>query len=187
MRAQEAISGQIRAEQDGLRNKLAAYADDARNYRLTEDEKLQASREAIEQTYAAELDLMNRKRDLAQTSLGDRQRIDNHIAALERNEQRQLAQLTRESLDEQARNYVTFGYTVAGAFNSQLRGLLSGTETWRDAFKNTLAELLIDFIEFERTHGRAMGSRRGHQDRRHRHRNRLSSCPPASRRFCVSG
>ncbi len=96
--AQEAISGQIRAEQDGLRNKLAAYADDARNYRLTEDEKLQASREAIEQTYAAELDLMNRKRDLAQTSLGDRQRIDNHIAALERNEQRQLAQLTRESL-----------------------------------------------------------------------------------------
>ncbi len=36
---------------------------------------------------------------------------------------------------------------MAGAFNSQLRGLLSGTETWRDAFKNTLAELLIDFIE----------------------------------------
>ena len=64
--AQEAISGQIRADQDGLREKLAAYADDARNHRITEEEKQQDSRDAIEQTYAAEIDLMNRKRALAQ-------------------------------------------------------------------------------------------------------------------------
>ena len=42
--AQEAISGQIKAEQDGLREKLAAYADDARNHRMTEQEKLQIER-----------------------------------------------------------------------------------------------------------------------------------------------
>ena len=144
--AQEAISGQIKAEQDGLREKLAAYADDARNHRITEQEKLQASRNAIEQSYAAELDLMNRKRDLAQGSLSDRQRIDNQISALERSEQRQLSVLTRQSLDEQSQSYSQFGAVAASSFNSQLRGLLSGTETWRDAFKRILSQLLIDFI-----------------------------------------
>lgn len=145
--AQEAISGQIRAEQDGLRDKLATYTDDARNYRMTEQEKLQASREAIEQAYAAELDLTNRKRDLAQSSAAAQQRIDNQIAALERSEQSRLTALTRQALDEQTQSYVQFGNTVTGAFNTQLRGLLSGTETWRDAFKSTLGELLINFIE----------------------------------------
>lgn len=150
--AQEAISGQIKAEQDGLRDKLAAYADDARNFRLSEQEKIEASRDAIEQSYAAELDFANRKRDLVESSLAQRQRIDNQIEQLERDEQRRLTQLTQESLDQQTRAYLQFGEAVSGAFNSQLRGLLTGTKSWRDAFKNILAQLLIDFIEWsERT------------------------------------
>jgi hypothetical protein len=145
--AQEAISGQIRAEQDGLKERLAAYSDDARNHRLSEQEKLADSREAIEQAYAAELDLRQRSGELAQNSLAERQRIDNQIAQLERSEQRQLADIARQSLDEQTQAYAQFGDSVSNAFNGQLRGLLSGTETWRQAFKNTLAQLVIDFIE----------------------------------------
>lgn len=150
--AQEAISGQIKAEQDGLREHLATYADDARNARISQQEKLQFSRDAIEQTYAAELDLVGRKRELSDRSLSDRQRIDNQISQLERTEQRQLAQLTRESIDEQTRLYARFGDAVTGAFNSQLRGLLTGTESWRDAFRKALSQLMIDFVEWsERT------------------------------------
>jgi small-conductance mechanosensitive channel len=145
--AQEAISGQIKAEQEGLKDKLTAYADDARNHRLSEDQKLQASREAIEETYALELDLLNRKRDLNQASLADRQRVDQQIAQAERAEQKQLAQLTREALDGQTQSYLKFGDIVAGAFNTQLLGLLSGTESWRDAFRKTLADLVLDFLE----------------------------------------
>ena len=54
--------------------------------------------------------------------------------------------MTRQALDEQAQSYVQFGDIVASTFNSQLRGLLSGTETWRNAFKSMLSELLIEFI-----------------------------------------
>jgi len=145
--AQEALSGQIKAEQDSLKDKLAVYTDDARQHRLSEQDKISASREAVEQSYAAELDLMDRKRELAEGSLAQRQRIDNEIAQMERNEQRELAQLTRESLDQQTQSYAQFGQAVTGAFNSQLRGLLSGTETWRTAFRSVLQQLVIDFIE----------------------------------------
>ena len=144
--AQEAISGQISAERSGLQEKLATYKDDVRNHRINEQEKFEASREAITQSYAAELELTERKRALAEGSLAQRQRIDNQIAQLERDEQKQLAQLTREALDEQTREYATFGDKVTSAFNSQLRGLLSGTESWRDAIRKTIEQLLIDFI-----------------------------------------
>ena len=57
-------------------------------------------------------------------------------------------QLTREALDQQTQAYEKLGDTITGAFNSQLRGLLSGTESWSTAFKSVLGQLLIDFIEF---------------------------------------
>jgi hypothetical protein len=146
--AQEAISGEIKAEQNGLHEKLAAYADDARNHRMNEQEKVAASSQAIEQTYASELDLMNRKRDLAQGSLAQQQSISNQIVALQQRMHDQLDKLNRESLDRQTQDFERYGLDVTAAFNSQLRGLLSGTESWREAFKKTLGDLLIDFIEW---------------------------------------
>ena len=146
--AQEALSDRISVEKAGLSELLTAYALAARAGQVSEQERLQASREAIEQTYALELDLMNRRRDLAAGSLAQRQRIDDQIGQLERQEQTQLAQVTQQSLTEQAQAYERFGDTVTKAFNSQLSGLILGTESWRDAFRKTLAQLLIDFIEF---------------------------------------
>lgn len=145
--AQEAISGQIRAEQDGLRDKLSAYADDTRNHRMNEQEKVDASREAVGQAYAAELSLMERRRDLASQSLAQRQRIDEQIAQLERNEQRQTAQLNQESLNALTQQYQKFGSSVTTAFDGQLRGLLAGTQSWSDALKRTLGGVIISFIE----------------------------------------
>lgn len=146
--AQETLSDRINMEKAGLSELLSAYAGAARSGQVSEQERLQASREAIEQTYALELDLMNRRRDLAAGSLAQRQRIDDQIGQLERQEQGQLAQVTQQSLAEQAQAYERFGDTVTKAFNSQLSGLILGTESWRDAFRKTLAQLLIDFIEF---------------------------------------
>jgi hypothetical protein len=146
--AQEALDDRIRLEKDSLKETLAAYADDARNHGLSEQEKLQASRAAVEEAYTLELQLMSRKRELAEGSMAQRQRIDNQIAQNERQEQRDLAQLTQQSLADQAHAYGMFGDTVSRAFNSQLNGLITGTQSWRDAFRHTLARLAVDFIEF---------------------------------------
>jgi hypothetical protein len=145
--AQEALSNRVKVEKDGLNELLAAYAVAARTGEMSEQSRVQASRDAIEQTYALELDLMNRRRDLAAGSLAQRQRIDDQIAQLERQEQEQLSRVTQQSLAEQAQAYERLGDTVTHAFNSQLSGLILGTESWRDAFRKTLAQLLIDFIE----------------------------------------
>ena len=60
----------------------------------------------------------------------------------------QMATLTRSALEQQERDYQAFGSSIGQAFNSQLRGLLTGTTTWHTAFKNALEDLLIKFIEW---------------------------------------
>ncbi len=150
--AREAVDGEIKAESDVQKQKLAIYADDARYHRLSEQEKLSDSRTAIDQGYAAELNLLQQKLALSDQSLAQQQRVDNQIAQLEREHQTQLVKLTQDGVDAHTRQYQKLGDAVTGAFNSQLSRLLSGTENWSTAFKKILEQLLIDFIEWsERT------------------------------------
>jgi hypothetical protein len=59
-----------------------------------------------------------------------------------------MAELNRSALQQQERDYQALGNSITQAFNSQLRGLLTGTTNWHTAFKNTLDDLLIKFIEW---------------------------------------
>jgi hypothetical protein len=146
--AKEAIAEEIRAVEDGLKQKLAIYADDAREHQISEEEKVDLSRAALDEEYAAELGLLQREGALGEQKLAQRQRVQDQILDAERRHQDQMSQITRQALDQQQREYESFGNTVAGAFDSQLRGLLSGTENRHTAFKNVLGDLLIKFIEF---------------------------------------
>jgi len=53
----------------------------------------------------------------------------------------------RKMVDEMQRQYEGYASTVTGAFASQLRGLLAGTESFHTAFKSVLADLTMKFIE----------------------------------------
>ena len=59
-----------------------------------------------------------------------------------------MASVARSALEAQERDAQSFATAIEQAFNSQLRGLVSGAETWRAAFRSTLADLLIKFIEW---------------------------------------
>jgi hypothetical protein len=146
--AREAIAEEIKAVQDGLKQKLALYADEVRQHQITEQQKAALSRTALDEEYAAELALLQRESALGERKLAQKQRVQDQILDAERRHQDQMTAITRQALDAQQRDYEAFGATITGAFNSQLRGLLSGTESWHAAFKNVLEDLLIKFIEW---------------------------------------
>ena len=146
--AQLAASEEVRILADGLKQKLALYTQEARFYEITQQEKLQLSQQAISQEYAAELGALQRQDALGEQSLASKQRVDDMLIEATRRRDDQMAALTRSALQEQERDYQAFGSSIAQAFNSQLRGLLTGTTTWHTAFKNALQDLLIKFIEW---------------------------------------
>jgi hypothetical protein len=146
--AQIAAAGEVTAETDALRQLLTLYAEEARAHEITIAQKLAYSRQALTEELASEVAALQQKAALGNQTLAQKERIDQQILAAERHTQDQIIALTRKAVDEQAQQYQNLAGTVTQAFNSQLHGLLSGTESWRTAFKNVLEDLLIKFIEW---------------------------------------
>ena len=147
--ARVAVAGEVTAETDALRQKLTLYAEEAREHEITVARKLDSSRQALGEELAAKVAALQQEAALGDQSLAQKTRIDEQILAAERRTQDQMIALTRKAVDDQAQQYQAFASTVTQAFNSQLHGLLSGTENWRTAFKAVLEDLLIKFIEWD--------------------------------------
>jgi hypothetical protein len=149
--ARLATSEELRILADGLNQKLALYAEEARFYEITEAQKLSLSRKALDEEYSDELAALQRQQALGEQSLAAKQRIDDMIIEATRRRDDEMTSLTRFALQQQERDCQSFANSIEQAFNSQMRGLLSGTTTWRSAFKSALEELLIKFIEWSET------------------------------------
>ena len=146
--AQLATSEELRILADATKQKLALYSEEARFFEITQQQKLSLSQQALDAEYAAELAALQREAALGDQSLAAKQRVDDMIIEATRRRDDQMAELNRSALQQQERDYQAFGNSITQAFNSQLRGLLTGTTNWHTAFKNTLDDLLVKFIEW---------------------------------------
>lgn len=146
--SREAINTEIQAQQDGLKQQLSIYAEEARDHQISEQDKVRLSAAALDQQYSDHVALIQREAALGAQSLAQQQTtLDQQLRAEQRYHD-QVAALAREAMDKQYQEYLAFGTSITGAFNSQLHGLITGTESWRTAFKNVLADLLVKFIEW---------------------------------------
>jgi hypothetical protein len=146
--AQLATSEELRILADATKQKLALYSEEARFFEITQQQKASLSHEAVDAEYAAELAALQREQALGDQSLAAKQRVDDMVIEATRRRDDQIAELNRSALQQQERDYQAFGSSITQAFNSQLRGLLTGTTNWHTAFKNTLDDLLVKFIEW---------------------------------------
>lgn len=149
--AQLANAEEMKLLADGLKQKLTLYAEEARAYGITQGEKLTLSRQALDEEYALELAALGRREALGEQSLAAKQRIDDMMIDATHRRDDEMASLMRSALQEQEREYQSFAGPLEQAFNSQLRSLVSGAETWRTAFKKVLEDLLIKFVEWTET------------------------------------
>ena len=146
--AQLAATEELRLIEDGLEQKLALYAEEARAYAITQREKLALSTRAVQEAYGLELGALQQREALGGQSLAARQVVDNLAIEATRRRDDEMTALTRSALQAQERDYQSLANAIEQSFNGQLRGLLSGTESWRTAFKSVLGDLTIKFIEF---------------------------------------
>ncbi len=146
--AQLATSEELRILADATKQKLSLYSEEARFFEITQQQKTSLSHEAVDAEYAAELAALQREEALGDQSLAAKQRVDDMVIEATRRRDDQMADLNRSALQQQERDYQAFGSSITQAFNSQLRGLLTGTTNWHTALKNTLDDLLVKFIEW---------------------------------------
>ncbi len=149
--AKLAVNEEVKAVEDGLRQKLALYAQEAQRHEITQAQKASLSRQAMDEEYQAELGLLQKEMGLGNQTLTQKQIINDKILDAERRHQDQVDQLIQKSISQQQQQYESYANAVTQSFNSQLHGLLAGTTNWRTAYKNILSDLLIKFIEWGET------------------------------------
>lgn len=145
--AQKAAEGQIQAAaraQDLLKAQLDLQVAQHKISQGQEDTQLEAGLDKQYQLQLAEL-----QKELALQGLKPQQiqEINNKIEALEDQHQIKMLQLQKKTLDDNEKAWQTYATTIEGEFNGQLRSLLSGQETWGQAMKNILGDLVIKAIE----------------------------------------
>jgi len=82
--ARVAVSAEIQAIADGARQKLALYAEEARQHEITIQQKLALSRQALAEELADQVGALRQEAALGEQTLAQKTRVDEQILAAER-------------------------------------------------------------------------------------------------------
>lgn len=141
------FSGTIALARQGFAEKLKLIGEEAKAYEIGEGEKRAATFAALQDEYFAERNALDSELRLDGLGLAHKQAIINRLLELDERAHARLAEIDQQAVIEEARRWQSLFSTIEGAFNAQLRGLLSGTTSWSQAVKKILADLVIRFIE----------------------------------------
>jgi hypothetical protein len=145
------ISNEIKLLREGLAEKKVLFDAEAKEFQITQDKKFALLEQETQKEYFAERDLLQKKIALGNLSAQEQAAIKAKIDALDAKHNVDMLKLDEQSIAAQQALWNGYLSKVTGAFNSQLRGLLEGTTTWKKASVKILEDLTIKFIEMAET------------------------------------
>ncbi len=135
-------------EAQGLAQDKILLDAEVNQFQITQNQKYALLQEETQKEYEAELVLLQNKLALQQLGSKQYQNISDKILELKAKHNTDMLRLDEQSIAQAQKEWMGFFSTITGAFNSNIRGLLEGTESWKKAFTKTLEDLVIKFIEF---------------------------------------
>jgi hypothetical protein len=141
------LAAPIKILRQGFAEQKILLDAEANQFQITQNQKFALLEAETQKEYEAELALLQRKAGLGTLSVAQRQAVLNKIDELEAKHRTDMLRLDEQAIAQQQRVWTSALGSIETAFNSQLRGLLSGTTTWSQAFKKILGDLIIQFIE----------------------------------------
>jgi hypothetical protein len=143
----KAIGNEIKLLQQGLAQKKILLDAEAKQYQITQDQKFALLEAETQKEFDAQLVVLQNGLMADNITLESKQALSAKIAALEAKHKTDMLKLDEQSIAAQQALWNGYLSNVTGAFNSQLRGLLEGTTTWKKASVKILEDLTIKFIE----------------------------------------
>ena len=143
----KAIGNEIKLLQQGLAQKKILIDAEAKQYQITQDQKYALLEAATEKEFEAQRAVLRNAMMADNATLASKQALTAKIALLEAKHKTDMLKVDEQSIAAQQALWTGYLSNVTGAFNSQLRGLLEGTTTWKKASVKILEDLTIKFIE----------------------------------------
>jgi len=117
-------------------------------YQITENQKNAILLRSTEEQYQTSLLLLNKEAAALAGDAVKREQVLAKIKVARAKHELDIQKINNDSIAKQQAKYEQLFSTIQGAWDSQLKGLLSGTTTWAQAWKNILADLTLQFISF---------------------------------------
>ena len=114
---------------------------------ITSDQKLARDQDVANQEYAISLDLLARKLELYQSDAKARAKIDDEIIKLNANREAQITQATQTAVLNNQKSYQQMFSPITSAFDTSIKGIIMGTQTWQQAWQRSLVSILSSFID----------------------------------------
>ena len=141
------VGAEIKLLRQGLTEQKIVLDAEANQFQITQNQKFAMLEAETQKEYEAELNLLQQEAALGDLSVKQRLNVINQMAALEEKHRIDMIKLDEQAIAQQQQVWTASLGTIENAFNSQLRGLLAGTTSWSQAFKNILGDIIIKFIE----------------------------------------
>lgn len=145
--AMKAADDQVKVLQDGLARQKILLDQGVAQFRLTEGQKVEAVRIATDQEYQAELAVLQNELKIRNLSVEQRQTILNKISQLEQKHATDVVKINGDAVAAIQAKMQEYATALQSSFNAQLRGLLAGTTSFKQAFKTVVGDMIIFFIE----------------------------------------
>ena len=147
---QEQLKGfddQIAAAHKAFENEAKLDALKVSGHKMTEMQKLQDTKQALDQEYSLERAALVSESKLEDLKPAKRKEILDKLHALDEQYHAQAEQLAQQTANEQSKIYSKAFGGINSAFTSQIDGLLKGTETIGTAFKKMAADIIENLIK----------------------------------------
>lgn len=145
---QEALDAQRQIEQQRLARARLTIDQLVNLERISAADGVRMTAQKTEESYRLELALLQKSAALWAEGSLERARINRQIQQAEEVHATQMLQINQQLVTTLRNRYMEVFTSIQSAWDSQLRGLLGGTLTWAQAFKNILGDLLIEFIKW---------------------------------------
>jgi hypothetical protein len=116
-------------------------------HKITEEEKTSATIAAIQKRLDAQLKALQKQKEEANGDAVILKRIEDQKVLDQKKADLDIEKANDQAALKYAQEWKAAADQVAGAINSQLKGLLAGTTSWSKAMKNISADLALKFIE----------------------------------------
>ncbi|MBI1751869.1 MAG: hypothetical protein HY014_05410 [Acidobacteria bacterium] len=116
--------------------------------RINEDQWVAMRKAGVAQELKAQLDALNTEQKAAEGDLVHWTKIENQKSALRRKADGDIQKLDIEAVNRSKTRWDGFFSSMTGGWESAVKGLIHGTLTWGDAFKEVLNQGLDGLISF---------------------------------------
>lgn len=141
------IQGEIALLRGALAQKQVIYQRDADLWGITEQQKLRLTRDATAAEFAAEEQKLTKIRDLWPAHTKEWEEANRKMIQSTQTFATEMLRINADMARDMKAKFDEVSNAFQSSFNGQLRGLLAGTTTWRQAFKSIMGDMVIFAIQ----------------------------------------